>query len=223
MAVLKTSFNSNPNLGLYGYATDKYVLVGNEVPQQFIEEFERVFAVPVHKLNIAGTSMLGVFLTGYKDTLLVPHIAFDYELEQLDKLKIKYKVFKSDLTCLGNNIIFNKKYALVNPEFSDNEIKELKELLGVTVKRMSIAETDALGSSIVLRGNYGLINRDASKEEVNTIEKALKVKLTLGSINMGSPYVKSGILCNKNGFIVGDLSGGPELVNAEEALGYLDN
>ena len=31
--VIVTNFNSNPNVGLYGYATDKYCLIGTEVPE----------------------------------------------------------------------------------------------------------------------------------------------------------------------------------------------
>lgn len=35
---------------------------------------------------------------------------------------------------------------------------------------------------------------------------------------MGSQYIKSGVLVNSNGLAVSKNSGGPELVNAEEAL-----
>ena len=38
---------------------------------------------------------------------------------------------------------------------------------------------------------------------------------------MGSPYVSSGILTNKNGFVIGSMSGGPEIDNADKALGFL--
>jgi len=35
---------------------------------------------------------------------------------------------------------------------------------------------------------------------------------------MGSTQVRSGIAVNDNGMIIGELSGGPEVVNADEAF-----
>jgi translation initiation factor 6 len=50
------------------------------------------------------------------------------------------------------------------------------------------------------------------------IETTLKVPVTTGTLNLGNPYVKGGLVANSHGLIVGDMSGGPEIVNAEEAL-----
>jgi len=44
------------------------------------------------------------------------------------------------------------------------------------------------------------------------------LNITTGTVNMGNPFVGSGILCNDKGFVIGDMSGGPEIMNAEEAL-----
>ena len=38
---------------------------------------------------------------------------------------------------------------------------------------------------------------------------------------MGVPFIGSGILANSHGFVIGDASGGPEIVNADEALGFI--
>ncbi|MBU0667311.1 MAG: translation initiation factor IF-6 [Nanoarchaeota archaeon] len=222
MVTKKMSFNSNPNVGLYGYATDNYVLVGYEVPEKELKELERIFGVPVHRISIAGTSLLGVFLVGTNELLLVPPITFDYELEKLKKLGINYKVFETDLTCLGNNIVLTEHGILVNPEFDNAGMKKLKSLFNLPIKKLSVFETDALGAVMITRSGYCLLHRDASSQEIKIIEETLKVKVTTGTVNMGSPYIRTGMLCNKNGLIVGDISGGPEIVNAEEALGFLD-
>lgn len=215
-------FNKNPNVGLYGFATDKYVLIGREVSDEQVEELKDVFKVPIHQLNIAGTSLLGIFLVGNENLLLVPSIVFDHELKVLDKLKVKYEVFKTDLTCLGNNIFMNEHGMLINSDFKESEVKKLKELYDLPIKKLSIADTETPGSDIVLRGDKALIHRDTSSEETEIIEKTLKVETIPGTVNMGVPHVKSGILCNKNGMIIGDLSGSAEIINAEESLGFID-
>jgi translation initiation factor 6 len=67
-----------------------------------------------------------------------------------------------------------------------------------------------------------LMSNDFDREDQKLIEKTFDVVATPGSVNMGSPYVRAGIICNGNGFIVGSNSGGPEITNADEALGFLE-
>jgi translation initiation factor 6 len=223
MRVQKISFNSNPNVGLYGFVTDEFVLLGHEVPGNLVKKLKTIFKVPVHQMNIAGTSLLGVFIAGNSSCILVPSIAFDYELAYLDKLKINYKVMKTHLTCLGNNILANDNGALVNPEFTDAELSFIKTTLKVPVKRFTLAEIETPGAAVVLNGDVGVVHRDVSPKEKDELENFLNVKLEETTVNMGSPYVRSGILCNKHGLIMGDVSGGPELVCISNALGFSED
>ena len=62
MHVKKIAFESNTNIGLFAYANDEYCLVGEQTSERDIEAIEQILKVPIHKLNIAGTNLLGVFL-----------------------------------------------------------------------------------------------------------------------------------------------------------------
>ncbi|HYD03605.1 MAG TPA: translation initiation factor IF-6 [Alphaproteobacteria bacterium] len=221
--VLVTNFNSNPNVGLYGYACDKYCLIGSEVPDSIVDDLKEVFNVPIIRTNIAGTALLGVFLSGNNNCLLVPKIAFANELETLDKHKIKYKLIDTKLTCLGNNIICNDNGCLVSDDYGEREIKAFKEALKVPVFRAKIAGHTTLGSLAVHTDKGLLCHHEVLEHEAKLLKKVLKVEIFTGTVNMGVPFVGSGILCNNNGFIIGDASGGPEIVNADESLGFLDN
>ena len=220
MKVLVTNFNGNPNIGLYMFASEKYCLVGLDVAAQEIAQIKKVLKVPVHRLNIAGTSMVGVFCAGNSNKLLIPGIIFDNELAKLDKLKIDYKIIKTHLTALGNNILCNDKGALVNEEFSAAEIKAIKDSLGVPVKTGKIAELDAVGALGVLNKKACLVNTDATQNEIQHIKDILGVDSETCTVNMGNPFVKSGIVCNSNGVIIGDQSGGPEMAYIAEVLGF---
>ena len=222
MHVLKTDINGNPNIGLYGFCTNDYCLLGMEVPDDKAEEFSQVLGVPVHKINIAGTSLLGVFLAGNSNKLLVPPICFDYELKKLDKLGINYEVIQSKTTCLGNTILCNDHGALVSQDFSADQKKIIRQALNVPLKPGTISGLDNVGSLASLNSTACIISRDVTEEEMEKISDLLKIPCVESSINMGSPYIKSGMLCNDKGFIVGDLCGGPEIVNIEEALGFLN-
>ena len=70
MHILKTNFNGNPNVGLFGFATDEYCLLGKEIKKYVAKEIEKVLKVPVHQITLAGTSLIGAFAVGNSKILL---------------------------------------------------------------------------------------------------------------------------------------------------------
>ncbi len=223
MRILKTDFNGNFNVGLYIYVTDLYCLIGNDVPENKKEEIEKVFQVPIYKISIAGTGLLGVFLSGNSSCLLIPSIAFENEIDEIEKLGIPFRIINTKLTALGNNILCNEKGCLINPDFGKTEEQEIKNALGLPVKRAKIAGIPTIGAVGALNDKGCLLHRDAEDFEIEMIEQTLQLPVTTGTVNFGSPFVKSGISCNKNGFIIGQASGGPEIQNADKALGFLED
>jgi len=219
--ILITNFNSNPNVGLYAYATDKYCLIGREVPEKEAKEIAEILDVPIIQMTIAGTSLLGIFLAGNRNCLLVPSVAFIQELEILAKHKIKYKVLDTKLTCLGNNMICNNHGALISNDYGERELKFIKDALKVDVVRAKIASMNTIGSLAVHTKKGMLCHHDILEHEAELITKIMKVKIGTGTVNMGVPFVGSGIIANNHGFIIGDASGGPEIMNADETLGFI--
>jgi translation initiation factor 6 len=216
------SFNQNTNIGMEAFVTNDFCLLGTEVDEKYDEIIEKVLKVPVHRITIAGTSLIGIFLSGTSKCVLVPSIAFDYELKELDKLKINYKVIDSKITALGNAVVCNDNGAYLSDEFKTDVQEQIKEALDLPIKEGKITEVGSIGSLIVVNNKGGLIHPDAESFEINFIQSILNIEIEPGTVNMGSPYVKSGILCNDNGILIGDKSGGPEASNADKALGFLD-
>ncbi|MBW2972393.1 translation initiation factor IF-6 [Candidatus Woesearchaeota archaeon] len=222
MHVLKTSFNGNPNVGLFAYCSSDYCLLGREVPHARAKEIEHVLGVPVHQMNICGTSLLGVFLAGNSRKLLVPEIVFESELKHLEHLGIDYEVVKAKLTALGNNLLCNDTGCLANPDFSADQKKRIRQALGVALKPGKIAGLNTVGSVAARNSRACIVHRDITRTEKKYVEELLGIRCVPSTVNMGSPYIGSGLLCNDNGFIIGDFSGGPEIVNVEEELGFLE-
>ena len=219
--IITANYQANPNIGLFCYANDKYCLVPRAFPPELKTKFENILKVPVYEVNAAGTSLLGVFFAGTDDCLLLPEIMFDSELAELESFNIKYRIIKSELTALGNNLLVNNKVCIANPDYSDAALKSIEKEFGFKVKRGQIAGFNIVGS--LAKGNKKgiLISPDAQSFEKKFIKDNLKSKITTGTLNMGSPYVSSGMVCNSHGMIIGDMSGGPEIQNADEALGFI--
>lgn len=215
------------NIGLLIYANDKFALVPKSTEEKDIAKIKDILKVPCYKVSIAGTPLIGVFLAGTNNKILVPEIIFTKELDELKKIgkehDTEFIVFETELTCLGNNILISNNKALINPDYPENEIKKLEKLLGLKVTPTMIADVEIVGAAVVINHNKkrALVHREALTKDLKLIEKTFSVKAETGSVNMGSPYIKSGIVCNKNGFLMGTESGGPEITNADEVLGFL--
>jgi translation initiation factor 6 len=220
--VATMAFDNNPNIGLYAFATDEYCLIGHDIPEKFIPEMEEVLDVPVHRVNIAGTSLIGVFCTGNKNKLLVPHIIQPDEIKELEKLKINFEIIESKITALGNNITTNDTGAVVSTEFPDAVVEVIAKALAVPTKKGKVSELDNVGSCLVVNNEGGLVHRGIKSFELKFLENLFHCEILDGTVNMGNPYVKSGIISNSHGFIIGAHSGGPEITNADMALGFLE-
>lgn len=218
MHVLKTNFRGNPSVGLYIYVTDRYCLVGPEVPEEVYAELGRVFEVPVHKFTIAGTGLVGVFLAGTNDHLLVPSIISEKECTLLEKLGITYTIIDTLYTALGNNVLCNDHGCLISEEYPEEDRKHIATALSVPVKLFRIGEVMVVGSCAVATDKGCVCHKGVKEFEEEMIHQTLNVPITKGTINLGNPYIKAGLATNKHGMVVGDLSGGPEIVNAEEAF-----
>ncbi len=227
MHVLKTAFHGTANVGLYGYCAEtgktRVCVLGSRLNKDDEEALAEALGAELHHVMVAGTPMPGVFLAGNSRALLVPGIAFPRERQALERLGLPVTAFETRLTCLGNNILVNDHGCLVNPGFSDQEIAQLHGLLGVPVKRMTIAGLETPGACVVLNGDRGIIHRDAAEHEIAMVRDTLRLaSLEPASVNLGSPLVRSGVLASGHGFVVGNQSGGPEIVHIEQSLGYLE-
>ncbi|MFH1173533.1 MAG: translation initiation factor IF-6 [archaeon] len=216
------SFYSNPNIGLYGFCTDSYCLLGNDVPEEAARQIGKELNVPIHRLNIAGTSMLGVFLVGNNHTLLVPDIAFPDELKRLEQYNLPYQLIKTKFTCLGNNIIMTDKAALVNKELPKELVQQIRDSVNIPVQQAKIADVFSIGSMAAHNRKGMLVSHDITDDEYAFLADLFKLPITTGTVNFGNAYISSGVLVNRHGLVIGAMSGGPELVNAEQAFGFTE-
>jgi translation initiation factor 6 len=221
MHILISNIQGNPNIGSFGFANDNFCLLGKEVPTTLVKKIEKVLKVPCHRITICGTSLVGAFVAGNNSKVLVPEIVFESELKELDELGIDYTIIKTNLTALGNNILCDDKSALVNPEFSAEQKKRIREALNVSLKPGTIAELPTVGSLATVNKKAIFTSQEISEEEKDYIQNLFKLEINTGTINMGNNFISSGLISNNNGFIIGSTSSGPEMTNIDEGLGFL--
>ncbi len=216
MKFLRTSFNGDPNIGLYGFATDSYCIVGLSVKHQ--EKIEKVLKLNIETATIAGTELVGIFSAGNSSGIVLPNIATENEVKRFRKIGLNVLVIKSKYTALGNLILCNDNGCLISSHLKKYS-KNISDVLGCEVQTGKVAGLSITGSSSIANNKGCLCHMNAKEDELEVIEELLKVKVDIGSIG-GSPFVKSGMIVNKSGFVVSEDVTGPELQRIDEVFGY---
>lgn len=223
--ILRTDLRGDPNIGLFGVATDDYLLIGNTLTEKETESLAEVLDVEVYRLNVAGTRLVGMFLAGNSNGIVAPEILTDKETERLeeiaDDLGVGLAFLGADETALGNLILPNDNGCVVSGLLED-EKQEIEDVLDVGTGTAEIAGLETVGSCGVSTNQGLLVHRACSEEELDRIEEILDVRGNIGSVSYGSPFVGSGVLANSHGFAASGSTTGPELQRIDEALGFVD-
>ena len=213
---LKTGFNGDQNVGLYGFATNDYCLLGIE-PKK-LKKIEATLGTKIKITSVAGTELMGIFAAGNKNGIILTKIIEDYELKNLKKLfDINIEVIKSKHTTNGNLILCNDNGCLISKHLKTYK-KKIQDVLGVEVDIGTVADLEVVGSAAVATNIGCLCHRAATEEEINKIESLLKVRADIGTVNYGSPFIKAGLIVNSKGMIVSETSTGPELGRVDEVF-----
>lgn len=226
MHILKTSYQGNPNIGLFGWANEKVCLLGHGFKDKVVAKIKEILDVPTYQINLCNTDLIGVFCIGNNEAIIIPDTALEHEIQILkkicDEVGMELEVVSTTLNALGNNVLCNDIGALVNPDYSARVKKELRQVLKVNLKPGTIALHGIPGSMCVINGDNAITSSNILDKEEDVLRELFGVQnITHASVNFGSQNLRSGVLCNKNGFIVGDMSTGVEMTNIDEALGYL--
>jgi len=215
---LRAKFNGDPNIGLYGFATDDYCLLGLEPNKKILKQIKKILKSDIEFSTIAGTELSGIFVAGNKNGIILPKIIEKYELKKLKKLfDLNLEIIKSRQTALGNLILCNDKGCLISEKLKRFK-KKISDVLGCEVQTGTIANLDIVGSATTANNTGCLCHRETTEEEMIRIEEILKVKVDVGTVGYGSPFIRSGIIVNSRGVVFSEFSTGPEIGRFEEVF-----
>ena len=214
--IKKLNFFGNTNIGVFSFATDEYCVIPFGLTKRIIKNIEETLKTSCFELSIAHSHILHTLTIGNKNGFLVPSYVPDNEISLIKKkLDINIARITTELTALGNNILCNDKAAIINPDFENNQVKIIEDILGVGIVKGKILEPKEPGivGSHALCTNKGvLVHIDANDEVLEWLSDVLGVEADIGTINRGYPYIASGVIANSYGAIVGDDTTGPEIV-----------
>lgn len=206
------SINKEEFIGLFGMASDKYALIS--------ENFPKVdFNLPTLRTKFYGTDLIGIFCVGNSNGLLISNFAKDSEIKKIknfcDEIGVNVGILHEDCNALGNLIACNDMGALVSSKISN--IKLVEEILGVECIVGKVGGHNEVGSCVVVT-NKGFLAHPDAENELSVLKEIFRVSGNVGSVNLGIPYVRSGIIANSFLAFVGEKTTHIEVDRISDAL-----
>lgn len=164
--------------------------------------------------------LAGVLAAVNSNGMVMPHYVTDEELEPLRKFDMNVERINSKKNAFGNLILVNDKGAIVDEDLmKDSEtMKCVKDTLDIETTSGTIAGLNYVGS-LAVATNKGVIAHPMIKDdERKLLREVLKVPVNEGTVNLGVPFVASGLMANDHGALAGNVTTGPEIFIIGNAL-----
>jgi len=214
-------FNENPNLGVFCRANDHIAFIRKGLTKKVKSNIISALGVKLVEMSIADASIIGSLLAFNSNGAVITDFA-DYDAVKIvEKQGFNVCVIEDKLNAAGNDILVNDKGALVHPDYKEESIKEIQNILEVPVCKGTIGSLKTVGMAAVVTNKGLLCHPKVTIEEKRVLEHVFDVNVMIGTVNHGSPVIGSGLVANTKGAIIGNLTTGIEMGRIEEALGYL--
>ncbi|WP_054848056.1 translation initiation factor IF-6 [Methanoculleus chikugoensis] len=216
----------DPNIGVYARVfEDMAIVYPGGAPEAFTATLARELDLEIVSTFIQGSSIIGSLVAGNsRGGLIVSGLAADEELAVLSEYRDIF-LLEGPMNAAGNVILANDYVAAVHPpEMPLDVAEEIGSFLGgVPVVRLTLGGIKTVGMAGFATNKGILVHQRANDTEIASLERVVDLPIGLGSVNMGSGLVGTGLLANsRGGYVAGSVTTGFELGRIEEVFGFLE-
>ncbi len=215
-------FNENPNIGIYCRANDSVVFLQQSLSKKTKQVVGNVLGAKVLELCIADSTIIGSLLTCNSSGAIITEFASKETVDVLEAQGLRVFPIKDVINAAGNDILTNDHGALVHPDLKNTTVKKISDTLDVPVQKGTIASLGTVGMAAVVTNKGCLCHPKTTEEEKQQLQEVFDVEVMIGTVNHGFPMIGSGLVANKKGALIGNMTTGIEMGRIEEALGFLE-
>ena len=213
----------SPCIGIFMRATEKFLIVPNQVPETKVKKLEDWFEIRIAKTNVGGSVLLGPLICANSNGLILPKYVWSEEVESLKSLEdINITIAQSKITAYGNLVLTNDYGAVADPRLKKEDLNMVSDTLGVEVVQGEVAGLPYVGSLTTVTNRGIMVHPLIKPEEEALLKEVLKVPVGVGTVNCGIPYISTGLIGNSKVAVAGFDTTGPELFMIGQALGVAD-
>ncbi len=212
MPVTLSDVFGDPNVGIFSFANEKLAILPAGTTQKKLDVYKQALEVEAFGVGIADSRLVGIYLAGNSNAVLVPYITTDDELRVLRQTGEQIVVIKEKRTALGNIILCNDYGAVLDPRLKEPTVTAIDKALKVPHSMATIGGLPHVGALAMASNNGVLANPIIKESEKRQISETLGVPVEIGTVNSGVPYPRAGLVVNSKGAVVGAMTLGSELI-----------
>jgi translation initiation factor 6 len=212
--------NGSEFVGAFATATDKYIFCATSTQKKSIDVLEEVLKVKAFPIMVSDSGLVGLLTKANSNGIIISNLAFDSEVEFIKSLGLDMNVgmLESDLNAIGSNILVNDKIAIINPDYTANDVKQISDILDVEVIKRHIAGLKTVGANNILTNKGMAVNNRIEDEEKEELDKITGFNSVRTTANKGSISIGLSAIANSKAIIVGSETTGYELDRLLDAL-----
>ncbi len=218
----RVNYHGNPNLGVFMRANDKFALAPEGCSDRFSSILKKSLEVEVLKTSISGTSLLGAMVAMNNKGIVLPKNVYKEEVKAFKGLGMNTTVLDDKLTAVGNLLLVNDNGGIIGKNFTRKSKKKIEDALDIEVESSMLADFRTVGAVGVATNKGAVIHPMVNEEDLELVESLLKVYVDVGTINRGVGFVRTGLVANSNGAVMGQQTTGPEIARIEDVFGFLE-
>jgi translation initiation factor 6 len=215
------AFAGDPHIGVFARVMEDLAILAPTAPETFRTAIEEELGADVVETTIQESEIVGALAAGNQRGVVVSGLASRGEVARISEHR-DVMVLEEGMNAAGNIILANDLVALVHPDLPLETAEEIGDFLRVPVLRLSFAGYRVVGKVAVATNRGILVHPRANPGEIAQLEAAVDIPIGVGTVNMGSGLVGSGLLANSRGYLAGIGTSGFELGRIEEVLGFLE-
>ncbi len=220
--IARTDFEGDSNVGAFGIATDKFILVSPNMSAKSLDIIEKTFGLPLVQSTVATLDAVGFVAAANSNGIVLPYTVTDEEFAELKRADYLHMDWiDSKMTAMGNIIVTNDRGAICHPSFDSAAVRKIADVLDVEVIRGTVAGLPIVGANTVATNRGAVVHPMATDEEMEVMADLLGVHVEAGTVNRGSPYTRLGVIANTDGMIAGADTTGVELAHISQVLGFV--
>jgi translation initiation factor 6 len=220
LAIYRLSLFGSASIGVYSLATEKLAILPLQTPETKASRIEEWLDVKAAKTTIGGSLVVGALACANSNGVILPHSVREEELAIIREASedVNITVMDTKRTAYGNTVLANDHGAIVDPRLNTTTIERVSDTLGVEAVAGEISRLPYVGS-LALATNKGVLAHPMIRDEEQALlREVLKVRVDVGSVNCGIPYVATGLIGNSRNVVAGFLTTGPEMFIMGQAL-----
>lgn len=215
------SFGGDANIGVFSRVFDDIAVVPPTAPEEFRSALTDVLDVDLVITTIQGSEIIGSLLGGNNGGFVVSGLASEDEISLLRDYR-EVCLLEKGMNAAGNIILANDSLACIHPDMPTVVAQEIGELLRTPVIRISLAGIKTVGMAGAATNQGILVHPRTTRQELAQLEGVTDLPIGVGSVNMGSGLVGTGLVANRAGYLAGTETSGFELGRIEDVFGFLE-